>query len=197
MGKFTDYKVPLKSLAQGTHLFEYHLGKRFFEDMESPDIRDADLDVKLTVTCKGDTYILDFHIAGTFTLICDRCLDNLVMPVDTDYQINVEYGDDYNDESDDVLVIPYSDNYLNVAYMLYDTVALSIPMKHVHPAGKCNRQMSQVLKKHGARPDDELEDELIDEIDDIGADAAPDRPVDSRWDALKGLVIDDHKPDND
>ena len=66
------------------------------------------------------------------------------------YHISVRYGDEYNDESDDLLVIPEADNYLNTAYMIYDTVVLSIPIKHVHPMGKCNRQMSAMLKKHRA-----------------------------------------------
>lgn len=192
MGKFTDYKLPLKSLPEGVHSFEYHLDKKFFENMESPDIHDADLHVTLSVTYKRDLYTLDFAITGTITLICDRCLDDLVMPVDTDYHINVRYGEDYNDEADDLLVIPESDNYLNVAYMLYDTVALTIPIKHVHPLGKCNRQMSQMLKKHRARPtgeDGDLEDRLIDEMEvmDDSADVS-ETPTDPRWDALRGLA---------
>lgn len=192
MGKFTDYKLPLKSLTEGVHSFEYHLDKKFFENMESPDIHDADLHVALSVTYKRDLYTLDFAITGTITLICDRCLDDLVMPVDTDYHINVRYGEDYNDEADDLLVIPESDNYLNVAYMLYDTVALTIPIKHVHPLGKCNRQMSQMLKKHRARPtgeDGDLEDRLIDEMEvmDDSADVS-ETPTDPRWDALRGLA---------
>ena len=191
MGKFTEFKLPLKSLPEGTHSFEYHLGKKFFENMESPDIHDADLQVQLTVTYKRELYTLDFTIAGTITLICDRCLDDLIMPVETEYHINVKYGDDYNDEADDLLVIPESDNYLNVAYILYDTVALTVPIKHVHPMGKCNRQMSQMLKKHRARPaddDSELEDELIEEMDSMDASDPAEQPTDPRWDALKGLA---------
>ena len=191
MGKFTEFKLPLKSLPEGTHSFEYHLGKKFFENMESPDIHDADLQVQLTVTYKRDLYTLDFTITGTITLICDRCLDDLIMPVETEYHINVKYGDDYNDEADDLLVIPESDNYLNVAYILYDTVALTVPIKHVHPMGKCNRQMSQMLKKHRARPaddDSELEDELIEEMDSMDASDPAEQPTDPRWDTLKGLA---------
>ena len=191
MGKFTEFKLPLKSLPEGTHSFEYHLGKKFFFFLLSPDIHDADLQVQLTVTYKRDLYTLDFTITGTITLICDRCLDDLIMPVETEYHINVKYGDDYNDEADDLLVIPESDNYLNVAYILYDTVALTVPIKHVHPMGKCNRQMSQMLKKHRARPaddDSELEDELIEEMDSMDASDPAEQPTDPRWDALKGLA---------
>lgn len=193
MGKFTAYKLPLKSLAAGTYDYEYHLGKQFFTDMESADIHDADLTVKLTVTHKRDIYRLDFTITGTITLICDRCLDDLIMPVDTTYSIAVKYGDDDNDEADDLLIIPESDNFLNVAYMIYDTVALTIPIKHVHPMGKCNRQMSAMLRKHRAhRPGDEdaeLEDNLIDEMETMDTER-DEPPADPRWDGLKALSSD-------
>lgn len=197
MGKFTDYKLPLKSLPEGTHEYEYHLDKVFFKNMESEDVHNADLLVKLTVVHKSDLYDLTFNIEGVVTLICDRCLDDLEMPIDTTYHISVRYGDEYNDESDDLLVIPEADNYLNTAYMIYDTVVLSIPIKHVHPMGKCNRQMSAMLKKHraterGASDEDtELEESLIEEIDSIDAGAAlPEQPADPRWDALRKLAAE-------
>lgn len=182
MGKFSAYKLPLKSLGIGTHEFEYHLDKQFFANMESSDVHDADLSVHLTVTYKGDFYDLDFHITGEVVLICDRCLDDLHFPIDATYHIVVKYGDDYNDDSDEVLEIPQSDSSLNVAYMLYDTVELAIPIKHVHPMGKCNRQMSALLKKHRATTGDEdaeLENELIDEIDSMpdSSDDAPSDPM--------------------
>lgn len=195
MGKFPVFKLPLKSLGTGTHEFEYHLDKQFFANMESSDVHDADLAVHLTVKYNGDFYDLDFHVSGEVVLICDRCLDDLHYPIDTTYHIIVKYGEDYNDDSDEVLEIPESDNTLNVAYMLYDTVELAIPIKHVHPLGKCNRQMSALLKKHRATAGDEdaeLENELIDEIDTL-PDSSDDAPTDPRWDALRKLSDNDDK----
>lgn len=190
MGKFSAYKLQLKSLAPGTHHFEYVLDKQFFANMESADIHDADLHVELTVEYRGDIYDLKFKITGNVVLLCDRCLDTMDFPVDTEYHIMVKYGDDYNDDSDELLEIPLSDAYINVAYMLYDTVELAIPIKHVHPLGKCNRQMSALLKKHRVHAtgeDAEIENELIDEIDNIDQADEVQRPTDPRWDALKNL----------
>lgn len=189
MGKFSEFKLPLKSIPAGTQEFSYHLDKAFFVNMENADVRDADVDVHLTVTHKNDVYDLVFHLTGTVTVACDRCLDNLELPVDTTYQVAVKYGDDYRDDADGMIEIPESDNFLNVAYMIHDTAALAIPIKHVHPLGKCNRAMSTLLKKHRAHtpgdPDAELEDELLDGIDD--ADTGEAQATDPRWDALRGL----------
>lgn len=195
MGKYTAFKLPLKSLGAGTHEFEYHLDKQFFVNMESSDIHDADLNVALSVQYNGDIYNLDFHITGEVVLICDRCLDDLRFPIDATYHIVVKYGEDYNDDNDEVLEIPETDNTLNVAYMIKDTVELAIPMKHVHPLGKCNRQMSAMLKKHRATSGDDdadLENELIDEIDNIDAQSSAAGNSDPRWDALRKLSDDDN-----
>lgn len=195
MGKFTEFKVPLKTLTKGEHDFTYHLGKTFFTNMESADVRDADLTVTLKVTYNGDIYDMAFRVEGMVTLQCDRCLDDLEWPIDATYDIAVKYGDDYNDDSDTLMEIPWGDNDLNVAYMIYDTVSLAIPIKHVHPLGKCNRAMTTMLKKHRARPldeDAELEDQLMDEMDAMDDSAqVPDGPVDPRWNALKGLGNND------
>lgn len=191
MGKFTEFKLPLKTLSPGIHEFHYKLGKQFFTNMESEDIHGADLDVALTVNHHGDAYDLHFHITGTITLICDRCLDSLLRDVDATYDITVKFGETYCDDSDTVLEIPDSDNSLNVAYMLYDTVALTIPIKHVHPVGKCNRPMMAMLKRHKVSskddPDADLKDSLMDEMDAMDSGDSGDAPTDPRWDALKGL----------
>ena len=182
MGKFSQFKLPLRSLAPGVHTFEYHLDKFFFENMESQDVRDADVNVKLTVDFHNDVYVLSFELKGTVTVPCDRCLDDLELPVDTTYCINVKYGDDYRDDSDEIIEIPFGDAFLNVAYMIYDTVSLSIPIKHVHPLGKCNRAMSSLLRKHRAHSeteaDDEIENKQKDEMDTMTDDTPSDSPED-------------------
>ena len=165
MGKFSAFKLPLKSLPAGSHDFDYRLDKEFFLNMESSDIRDGSIDVHATVNNKGQYFDLNFEIKGEVTLLCDRCLDEMQWPIDTVYHIAVKYGQNFNDDSDDLLVIPESDSYLNVAYMIYDTIALNIPIKHVHPLGKCNRAMSSLLRKHRATAigDDEMQDDIIDD----------------------------------
>ena len=188
MGKFTEFKLPLKSMTLGVHEFEYHLDKQFFKNMESSDIHEADLNVKLSVNHKNDVYDMTFVISGEIVLLCDRCLDDLQFPIESDYHIVVKYGEDYCDDSDELLIIPESDNYLNVAYMIYDTVSLAIPIKHVHPQGQCNKAMSAMLKKHRAivaNDEAEIDDDLIDEIE--SSDSVADEAIDPRWSELKKL----------
>lgn len=191
VGKFSAYKLPLRNLPEGVHKYEYELGTGFFQDMENEDVRRGDVHVELTVRHEHDTYYLDFEMKGMLIIPCDRCLDDLEHEVDTKYSLRVKYGEEYSDETDDLLIIPESDTYLNVAYMIYDTVVLTIPLKHVHPFGKCNRAMSAQLRKHSINSfdDEDFDDELLDDNLD---DEVNDAPTDPRWDALKNTNNDNN-----
>ena len=162
MGKFTAYKVDLAGKGDGHYEQDFKIGKEFFENMENNDILASDIQVHMDMDKRNDAYYCVFHCKGMLQIPCDRCLDPMDHEVDVDYKVTVKYGDTYNDGADNLLVIPYSNKYLNVAYMLYDTILLTIPIRHVHPQGKCNRAMLEALRKH--RGSSQEEDDDVDEI---------------------------------
>ncbi|MEF9923536.1 MAG: DUF177 domain-containing protein [Muribaculaceae bacterium] len=194
MGKFIAFKLPLKGMPNETQQFEYNLGTEFFRDMESADVLKSDVTVTLTVKHVDDAYDLNFNIKGVISIPCDRCLDAMEHEVDTIYHLTVKYGEEYSDENDDVLIIPETENFLNVAYMIYDSVILTIPLKHVHQAGKCNKGMNTFLKKHVAKSSDD-DDESEENIDFDESETFEENNLendesvtnDPRWDALKDL----------
>ncbi len=73
---------------------------------------------------------------------------------------------------------------------MYEFIALAIPMKHVHPVGKCNKSMTGKLNKHIRTSSDE-EDEFASEEDDGlsgGGEESDDSQVDPRWNELKKIL---------
>jgi uncharacterized metal-binding protein YceD (DUF177 family) len=167
VGKFTAYKVELATLKDGHHEQDFKIDMEFFRNMENDEILGADVDVHLDLEKRNDVYDCTFTCRGKLVIPCDRCLDPLDHEVDTVYHVVVKYGDDYDDSTDNLLVIPYSNSYLNVAYILNDTILLTIPLRHVHPQGKCNRAMADTLRKHshGGEDTDEMEGEDLAEVD--------------------------------
>ena len=85
-----------------------------------------------------------------------------------------------------MLIIPEDDGTINLAWFLYEFVALAVPMKPVHAPGKCNKEMSSKVRTHRAvRPDEEddfSDDSFYEDDSDV------DQPTDPRWDALKDLI---------
>lgn len=176
MGKFTAYKVQLASLPEGKFEQDFVCDTAFFKNMENDVVSNADVNVHLDLEHRRGLYDLKFTLKGLVQVPCDRCLDPIDIDVDSTYNIKVEYGDTYDDASDDLLIIPSDNPYLNVAYMLYDTILLAIPMRHVHPLGKCNRAMAAALNKHKVRGGEDDDEEMVDTS--IGLDEAEDIAVD-------------------
>lgn len=171
-----------------TETFEYRLDNEFFANIDGPEVQRGKVDVTLDVKRTATVYELKFHLSGVIYIPCDRCLDDMELVVETDEELFIKLGHDYIEESDNVLTIPESEGELNVAWFLYEFIALTIPIKHVHPYGKCNKDMSERLQKMSAKrigDDDEMGD-MPEFIDDVAIDDE-EQPTDPRWDALKKL----------
>lgn len=186
VGKFSLYKIPLKSLTEGVHKFEYILDDQYFKligDADS-DIKRGKVNIEVTVKRTSSMFEFNFVINGEVYVPCDRCLDDMTMETVSNNRLIVKFGREYSEESDEVVVIPEDEGEINIAWFLYEFVALSIPMKRVHPPGKCNRMMSSKLSKHRAVSPEDSDDDDSDMDDEVIDDA----PADPRWDTLKGLV---------
>ena len=154
--------------------------------------------VSLTVRYENDTYYLAFKVAGTIVIPCDRCLDDMEHSLDTEYSVKVKYGQEYSEDNDELIVIPESEANFNVANLIYDTVALTIPLKHVHPAGMCNKEMAAQLKLHSSSLRDEDDeygyyDEEDDEEETSGSEEEnEEKETDPRWAALKNIKLENN-----
>ena len=191
LGKFDAYRVDFRNMSQAeVRTYEYLLENKFFIDIDGPEIQKGKVNVTLSVSHKIASFELLFHITGIVYVSCDRCLDDIEIPVETDSRLIVKLGKEYAEESDEVLVIAENEGTLNLAWFLYEFVALAIPMKHVHPPGKCNRTMTSKLKKHSAkRSDDEDTDSFGTDDDMAQADNESGmQESDPCWDALKDIM---------
>ena len=190
MGRFDLYKVDLKSMQQDIEKYEYLLDNQFFTNIGGEDIQKGKVITKLTVSKKAGVFDLSFTFNGTVVVPCDRCLDDMDLPVETTAHLVVKFGKDYSEESDEIVVIPEAEGIINLAWFLYEFVALAVPIKHVHAPGKCNKQMTSKLKKHSAKSDDD-DEQSFDSDDSDDTDISDDEPdeekTDPRWEALRGL----------
>jgi uncharacterized metal-binding protein YceD (DUF177 family) len=172
-------KLKIKTLPFGTHTVECHVDESLFNTDEQIEVRRADVNVTLLVTRKSeDTFRLEISCDGTVTVPCDRCLDDLDLPVEADYSLNVEQmGTELDDTNDELLIVPADWRELDAAPLVRDTVLLSLPMTHCHEnEDDCNAAVLDVLENHRveAVPDDDDQ-----ESETTGTDP--------RWEALKKL----------
>ena len=191
MGRLDLYKVDLKNIQQNVQVFEYLLDNLFFMNIGGEDIQKGKINTQLTITKKAGVFDLSFSLNGIVVVPCDRCLDDMDLPIETTAHLIVKFGKDYSEESDEIVVIPETEGTINLAWFLYEFIALAIPIKHVHAPGKCNKQMTTKLKKHSAKSDDDQSFGSDSTDDVIITDEDPDdEKTDPRWDALRGFKED-------
>lgn len=174
--------------------YEFLLDNDFFTAIDSPELQKGKVYVVLDVKKSAQAFELNFRTEGVVVVLCDRCLDEMDQEVTSKDKIFVKFGAAYADEGDNLIIVPEEEGDINVAWIMYEFIALAIPMKHVHAPGKCNKAMSGKLNKYlrTSADDDDSEIEPIDDsvdADDINvADEAEDKPVDPRWNELKKLL---------
>ena len=143
VGMNDKFIIPLNGLAAGESRFSWSAGKEFFESFENSEILDAELNISVRVEKSGRYLGVDCEVEGKVIVECDRCLDELEMPVDSSICLSVKYGSEENDEMHqederEIVFIPEDCAELDLSQVIYDYVCLSLPMQRVHEEGECN-----------------------------------------------------------
>ena len=172
MDRLAKYSIPFAGMAKGDHQFEYEIDDKFFESFENSVIDKAKVHVVLDFHKAEMVLTLTFHLKGSIHQICDRCLEEFDIQVDSTQILLVRFGEQGSGETDDIIVIGHGENHINVAQHIYDYLSLSVPMRVVHPDDAegnptCNPEF---LKKLAENTDQDAPTE-----------------VDPRWNALLNL----------
>lgn len=166
------YDIPFTGLSLEVHQFDYLVEDAFFEALEYSEIRQGTVKAHIELEKQETMLVLNFTFSGQVQLPCDRCLDPLEIPVSGEERLIVKFGESWEEESEEVLVIPQSEYKINVAQYLYEYISLALPVQRLHGdkedgTSGCN---PEVLKKLESHREEEQSD--------------------PRWDALKNLKFD-------
>lgn len=145
-----NFIIPLNGLTAGEKAFSWKAGKEFFESFENSEIIDAELVANAVIKKSGSYLGVDCSVEGSVTVECDRCLEDLDMPIDTTIMLSVKYGEEETPEEHqegerEVIFIPQDDAELDLSQVIYDYVCLSLPMQRHHEEGECNPAAAKYL----------------------------------------------------
>ncbi len=183
LGTLKTYQIDLKNLSPAeVYKFDYVLEDGFFESVNGSEVRQGEVNVSLSVVRMSSAFELYFSLKGMVTVTCDRCLEDMKIPIEAINRLIVTFGEMYAEVSDEQVIISEEEGVINIAWYMYEFIALAIPMTHIHNPGECNEVVALKLKELSV---DELNEE--DEVLEAGRDS---QSVDPRWDALRNLIGD-------
>lgn len=171
-----EFIIPFSGLKQGKHEFEYTIDNTFFESFEYDEFNGADIKLDVTLNKMSTMMELEMKARGTVNVNCDLTSEPYDQKIKADLELVVKFGDEYNNDNDEILIIPHSEYQINIAQYVYEMLVLSVPLKKVHPGVLDGTLQSEVLDKlEELQPKDTKENK---------------EDIDPRWDALKKLLTD-------
>ena len=163
-----QFKIDLKALTEDVTPLEWVLDDQFFLLLEGAQLQHGSVHVSGTIRKSVGFFELLLHGEGTVEVACDRCLDPMDQPIEADLRLIVKLGTEYT-EDDEVITVDEQKPVLDTAWLIYESIVLAVPIRHVHQPGDCNVSMSEKLEQLSAARSS-------------GADAED--AIDPRWSAL-------------
>ncbi|WP_166921091.1 YceD family protein [Flavobacterium poyangense] len=179
MSKTKEFLIPFVGLKLGKHHFEYQISNAFFENFDYDEFQNSDIKVALVLDKKGNMMELDFKHKGTINVPCDLTSEEFDLPIKGKMKLIVRFGDEFNNDNEELLILPHGEHEIDVAQYIYEMIALSVPLKRVHPGVKDGSLQTEALTKLNELTVKEQKEESKQEED-----------IDPRWDKLKKLLTD-------
>jgi len=194
-----DFLIQFTGLKLGEHQFEYHIENDFFDIFNYSEFNSANIKVNITMLKKNTMLELKFIHQGTINVPCDVTNEDFDLPIEGKLNLLVKFGEEFNNENDDLLILPQGEFQLNVIQYIYEMIALSVPYRRIHPdvAHEYETDDEDDFDELDFLDSDELEmineddfddDELNNEETDDKSDE--NKNTDPRWDKLKQLLTD-------
>ncbi|MFZ5973167.1 MAG: YceD family protein [Bacteroidota bacterium] len=127
------YEVNIIGLSLKAHEFNHTLGDAFFEHYGTTLLNGGAFESRVILN-KHETFIeVDFSIEGKADLICDRSLEPFQYPVRVKKQLLFKYGEEPGEVDENIIIITRDQATLELGQIMYELIALQIPMKKLHP----------------------------------------------------------------
>lgn len=142
--------IPLHGLTKGGQEFDYVLNDSFLDGFSHDVVEGLECDAHLKAEQRGGWIEIHCRLQGKARVLCDRCLDNLFLPVEIDQALTVRFDEDPEEvvnDDDNIIILREGTSEIDLSQTLYDLICVSLPMTKVHPEGECNPDALARLSK--------------------------------------------------
>ena len=178
MNDLKEYLIPFVGLKIGKHQFDYQIDNTFFKNFDYDEFNDVSVKVDIVLEKKSTMLELDFKHKGTVNVPCDVSGEEFDLPIKGKLKLLVKFGDAFNDENEELLVLPHGEVQVNVAQYIYESIILSVPLRRVHPGVKDGSLSDVIEKLESLSPKENKKEEQ------------QNNDIDPRWENLKKLLTD-------
>jgi len=172
-----EFTIPFVGLKEGKHNFEFKITKAFFDFFEYDEFNDVAITTSLLLNKTATMMELDFIAQGTINVNCDLTNEPFDETIATELKLIVRFGEEFNDENEEILILPHGEYEVDVKQYIYEMIVLAKPFKLRHPGiedGTLDIEILSSIEKYSLKENTEEDSE----------------DVDPRWNKLKNLLTD-------
>ncbi|WP_438972394.1 YceD family protein [Polaribacter sp.] len=175
MKDLRQFNIQFVGLKEGKHEFNYAIDNKFFEAFNFDDYNSTSIKVSLHFIKKSTLFELTFVAEGTVEVPCDVTNEMYDQEIDSELPLVVKFGPEFNNDNEEILILPHEAYEFNVAQFIYEMIVLAVPNKRVHPKVVDGTMESEALNK---LKELEIKEEKTVET------------TDPRWDKLRNLITE-------
>ena len=134
------------------------------------DFNNVEVEINVDLIKKTTLLELFFDLKGSVNVNCDLTNEPFDLKIENSAKLVVKFGQEFNDEDDEILVLPHGEHKLFVDQYIFELIVLSLPSKRIHPGvedGSLKSEMLEILENLKPKENSNL--------------------ADPRWEQLKNL----------
>ena len=179
MKSTNEYLIPFIGLKLGKHQFGFKINKKFFDHFSFDEFESSDILAEVVLEKKLTMMEINFKHKGTVNVPCDLTGELFDLPIKGKIKLVVQFGDEFNNDNDELLILPHGEHQIDLSQYIYEMIVLSVPLKRTHPGIK----------------DGTLKTPALDKLNELAVknqkqSIKEEEEIDPRWDKLKKLLTD-------
>ena len=174
MNVLSHFSVPYKGLGNGIHHLNFTVDSAFFKEFEDSHIDNGNFNVDVELDKRHEHSILHFSIKGKTKTNCDRCLSQIQLPIQGNFELHVKAGESEG-SNDEIMFIHPETSILNLAQVVYEFILLSVPIIKVYD---CDNETNPPCNF-----------DVLNKLDDVEQDS--DDQQGNPWDSLRDIDFSD------
>jgi len=177
--ELSKYNIDIYGLEDKQYDYDMESGDAFFEELEQDLIERGSFKTHVVLNKSATMLQLNFHTEGRVELVCDRSLEPFEEPVVSDERLILKFGDRNEELTDEIEIISRNTNRINVARYIFEFIALSLPVKKIHPDLRSDVDEELAADEEGVL--------VYSSATQDDSEAEETEKTDPRWEALKKL----------
>jgi len=130
--KLKEFFIPFSGLKLGKHEFGYTLDNTFFESFAYEEFNGVSIQLDAILNKMGTMMELHITASGTVNVNCDLTSEPYDQKIeDASLQLVIKFGEEYNDEDDEILILPHGEHQFNIAQYAYRCFGRHIAIRGV------------------------------------------------------------------